>query len=98
MAIADKALKVVLTGRVIGVDLRAMIHRRATALGLTGHVKAVPNRKLEVLAEGDEDALEELLEFLHEGTRDAEIEDIEVAWDDYRGENPRFRIEYTVSD
>jgi acylphosphatase len=97
IAISKKALKVIVTGRVIGVDLRTMIHRKATSLSLTGFVKAVPNRKLEVFAEGDEEELEELLEFLHEGTKDSEIEDIEVSWQEFEGLGPRFRIEYTVS-
>ncbi len=91
---ANRALLARITGRVIGVNFRSMMHRQATRLRLTGYVRAFPNRTLEVLAEGPEEALWEFLEFLKVGPPRAEVERIEYEWREYVGDRERFTIEY----
>jgi acylphosphatase len=55
------------TGRVQGVFFRASTRNRAVELGLTGWVRNMPDGAVEVLACGDDAALEALQEWLHEG-------------------------------
>ncbi len=55
------------SGRVQGVFFRASTSHRAAELGLSGWVRNMPDGTVEVLARGDEAALEALREWLHEG-------------------------------
>lgn len=47
-------------GQVQGVGFRYFVQRRATALGLTGWVRNLPDGRVEVLGQGPEPALEAL--------------------------------------
>ncbi len=91
---SKKALQARVTGRVLGVNFRSRIHRLATRLDLTGYVKALPNRTLEIFAEGRKENLDELVDFLEKGPDRAEIEKAEFDWQDYEGKSNRFTIKY----
>ncbi len=95
MSATMKRLKVTVTGRVLGVSFRSQTQRKATRLGLKGYVCAAPGRAVEVVAEGPQEALTELLGWLREGPGKAEVEDAEVSWEPARGVAGRFTIKYT---
>jgi acylphosphatase len=71
-------------GRVQGVFFRASTRRVAESLGITGHAINLPDGDVEVLAVGDDEALDQLGEWLQDGPpharvdavleRDAEVE------------------------
>jgi len=85
----------VVLGRVQGVFFRAFVQRHATALGLTGYVRNLPqSRAVEVKAEGEQSRLEELLKLLHQGPLGARVEKVEVNWGEYSGNFPSFKIRY----
>lgn len=54
-------------GRVQGVWFRDSTRRKALHLGISGYAKNLPNGDVEVLAVGEESALERLGHWLHEG-------------------------------
>jgi len=89
-----KAIKVVVKGRIQGVGYRANTHKKATQLGITGYIRSVQGREIELVAEGKEEALEELIEFLEEGPSGAEIEECQVEWIEVTDEFIRFSIKY----
>ncbi len=93
-----KGVKVLITGRVLGVNFRSRAQRKATQLKLTGYIKAMPNRTLEVFAEGQEQALQDFSKWLIEGPKHAEIEDTEVQWYPFEGSTNRFTIKYAVDE
>jgi acylphosphatase len=68
------------TGRVHGVGFRYFAYREATALGLVGWVANVADGSVQCVAEGPRDALEALLERLHDGPPAAIVEGVSVAW------------------
>ena len=55
---------------------------------------ADPTRRriVEILAEGEEDAVKELVSWAHHGPSAARVEDVDVRYRSYTGEYPDFRI------
>ena len=73
-------------GRVQGVFFRAFVRERARSLGIRGFVRNLPDgRTVEVWAEGEGEALQKLIESLHEGPPGAIVEKVEVSWEEPKG-------------
>lgn len=87
-------LKATISGRVHGVGFRAFVLRQAAVLGLTGTVRNsyFPRRQVEVVAEGPEPALRQLLDLLSTGPSMASVTDVTTHWEQASGEFPEFRI------
>ncbi len=68
------------SGRVQGVGYRAFARRKAQELGLSGYAENLPDGRVEVVAEGDEEDLKLFIEFLKRGPRLAQVEAVEVTW------------------
>ena len=73
------ARRIVVRGRVQGVNFRDATRRRAEQLGVAGWVHNREDGAVEIAAEGDEDAVASLVAFAREGPRAAHVEDVEVA-------------------
>ena len=67
-----------LTGRVQGVFFRAWAQERARALGVTGWVRNCPDGRVEAHVEGDEQAVEQIIEKMRSGPPSAQVEDLRV--------------------
>lgn len=65
-------------------------------LGLRGWVRNRRDGRVEVLAEGERDALTALLEELRRGPRYARVEGVDIDWTEASGEFADFRIAPTV--
>ncbi|MFC2002911.1 acylphosphatase [Chloroflexota bacterium] len=88
------ALKATVYGRVQGVFFRDFVSRRATGLGLTGYVRNLPGREVEVQAEGERKQLEELIDHLKVGPPAARVEKVVTSWSEYSGNYTGFRMRY----
>jgi acylphosphatase len=77
----DASVNIVVEGLVQGVGFRWYASRRAQALGLRGFVRNLYDGTVEVEAEGDRTALEELIRDLRVGPRSAHVTDLKIAWD-----------------
>ncbi|MDT7942998.1 MAG: acylphosphatase [Dehalococcoidia bacterium] len=87
------ALRAIVRGRVQGVGFRDFVWRRARFLGLVGYVRNLPDgRSVEVVAEGQRDDLEQLLEFLRSGPPAARVEQVDVEWGEATDRFQRFVI------
>ena len=87
-----KRLSARITGRVQGVGFRNFTQRRARRLGLTGWVRNEPDGSVRLEAEGPREALDDLMEAVHQGPRMAVVDDVEVAWDDATDEFEIFQV------
>lgn len=67
-----------ISGRVQGVWYRQSTLERATALGLTGWVRNLPDGRVEVLACGDTAKVESLRDWLWQGPPMASVSDVET--------------------
>jgi acylphosphatase len=87
---------VFVSGRVQGVAYRYFVERRAADIPVTGWVRNLRDGRVEIMAEGEKADLESFLGFLRQGPRMANVDDLDVLWEDYRGEYKDFRIEFTA--
>ncbi len=88
--------RVFVSGRVQGVFFRYSTQERANALGVKGWVRNRYDGRVEALLEGDEEAVNKLIEWMKVGPPGARVTDIEVIDEPYRGEFTDFSIAPTV--
>jgi len=69
---------VVVHGRVQGVFFRDSTRQRAQAAGVAGWVANRADGTVEAVFEGDDDAVESLVAWMHDGPRGADVERVEV--------------------
>ena len=69
---------VFVSGRVQGVYFRATTREEAREAGVDGWVRNLPDGRVEAVFEGPEDAVEAMVEFCHEGSPAATVEDVEI--------------------
>lgn len=74
-----------ISGNVQGVYFRFTTKAVADQLGIKGFVTNKPDGKVYIEAEGDQFALDSLLEFCHEGPDRAEVEHVEVEDSELKG-------------
>ncbi|WP_265107786.1 acylphosphatase [Halosolutus halophilus] len=84
---------VFVSGKVQGVYYRATTRDTAREHGVDGWVKNLDDGRVEAVFEGPEDAVESMVEFCHEGSPAADVDDVEVEYDEPRGEDG-FEIRY----
>ncbi len=65
-----------LSGRVQGVGFRWFVMEAASAEGITGWVRNVPDGSVEIIAEGDADAMERFERAVRHGPGRARVEDV----------------------
>lgn len=80
----------VISGEVQMVGFRAFAQGHAERLGVQGWARNTPAGKVEVLAEGEEAALDAFLDLLREGPRLAEVSDVQVRWEEPKGDQRGF--------
>ena len=82
-------------GRVQGVGYRAFAIHQARALGLDGYARNLPaGRSVEVVAEGERAALEELLARLRRGPIAARVERVDAVWGPGQGGLGAFSVRF----
>lgn len=79
-------------GRVQGVFFRASAQREAKRLGLTGWIRNRPDGAVEVLAEGEETGIKDLIAWAQHGPGGARVDKVDVRWRSYAGDCFDFRI------
>ena len=76
---------VYVTGRVQGVYFRANTRDTARARGVDGWVRNLPDGRVEAVFEGPADDVEAMVEWCHEGSPAARVEDVETEFEDPKG-------------
>ena len=90
----NKRVHVIVEGRVQGVFFRAYTRDEAIKLGLSGWVRNRPDGSVEALVEGEKTAVENMLQWLHEGSPHSLVEKIQVTEETPSGDNTTFEIHY----
>jgi acylphosphatase len=71
--------RVIVSGMVQGVGFRYYTEAQASTLGLGGYVRNRPDGAVEAEIEGDDDAIERMLAWLHTGPRSASVQSVQLA-------------------
>jgi acylphosphatase len=72
------ARRYLVRGRVQGVGFRFFVEAVAAREGVGGYVRNLPDGRVEVVAEGDEEAVERLARALHRGPAGARVDGVDV--------------------
>jgi acylphosphatase len=70
------ARRLLVSGRVQGVGYRWFAIERASLEGITGWVRNLPEGDVEVVAEGDAEAMDRFERALRQGPRGARVDDV----------------------
>jgi acylphosphatase len=89
-------LHAIVEGRVQGVGFRAFVERNAWQLGITGWVRNRWDGTVEVTAEGDHAALDQLLGTIRRGPQASHVTQVTPQWQTATGEFNRFSMRSTV--
>lgn len=87
-----KHAHIFVSGVVQGVSYRRFACTRAKDLGITGFVRNIADGRVEVLAEGDEKNVDELIKKLKEGPKGAKVKNMQVTWERHKGSYSSFEI------
>jgi acylphosphatase len=79
-------IRAIVSGRVQGVFFRAATARTAQALGVRGFARNLLDGTVEIVAEGEEESLERLLEWAHTGPSQARVGEVRAEWSETTGE------------
>ena len=85
-------LHAIIRGFVQGVSFRYYTYRQAQTLGLHGYVRNRWDSSVEVVAEGERQAVEKLLSWLHRGPPAAEVESVDHEWQEAKGDSGQFEV------
>lgn len=78
-----------ITGKVHSVNFRAVTRDEAKRVGVQGWVKNLPDGRVEAIFEGSRAAVQRMVSWCYSGPSTAEVEGVEVAWEDVtNGEGP----------
>ncbi len=89
-----KRIRATISGQVQGVYYRASTETEARRLGVTGWVRNLANGDVEFEAEGQEDAIDALIQWAHQGPAMAQVTRINIETLRTSKENNAFDIRY----
>ncbi|MBU1118926.1 acylphosphatase [Patescibacteria group bacterium] len=84
--------RLIVHGAVQGVFFRENTVKYATMHGITGTVRNCDDATVEIIAEGDENALDKLTKWSREGPSGAQVSAVDVDVSDYTDEFKSFTI------
>jgi acylphosphatase len=77
--------RVLVSGRVQGVFFRDSCRREAQAARVAGWARNLPDGRVEVCLEGEEDAVERVIKWCHDGTPWSRVTSVEVSDEEPQG-------------
>jgi acylphosphatase len=83
-----------ITGSVQGVFFRASTREVARQLGLNGFARNLPDGRVEIVAEGDEAALQRLVAWARTGPPHAQVSHVEVHHEEATGQFEGFSVRH----
>mgnify|MGYP006282745147 FL=1 len=78
---------VFVSGRVQGVFYRATTRDTARDVGVDGWVQNIDDGRVEAVFEGPETRVEEMVDWCHDGSPSARVEDVQVEYEDPQGQD-----------
>jgi len=73
-----KCIHLIVSGKVQGVFFRDSTRRKAQELGLNGYAKNLPDGNAEVVAEGQEEKINKLIEFIKNNPGHSKVKEVKI--------------------
>jgi len=90
----NKKVELKIYGRVQMVLYRDSVRRQARKLDLTGWVMNQSDGTVQIIAEGEEESLKELIKWCYNGPILAKVEKIDIDWQEAACQFDKFEIKY----
>ncbi|HNN52384.1 MAG TPA: acylphosphatase [Pseudomonadota bacterium] len=88
----QKRIHLLISGKVQGVYYRSSACEKARVLGLFGTVRNLPSGQVELVAEGEESALQRLIAWCQMGPPAAEVSAVDVRYETTTGDFRDFQV------
>lgn len=75
----NQQIKIKVFGRVQGVFFRYSAKIKADELGIKGFARNMPDGSIEIIVQGNDDALDKFMEWIKEGPELAKVEKVDVS-------------------
>ena len=85
---------VYVSGQVQGVNFRFYTRQEALRLGLDGWVRNLMDGRVEVMIQGEEEAVNEMIAWCRRGPPSARVEDVQVLWETPKGTLSGFGVTF----
>jgi acylphosphatase len=82
------------SGNVQGVFYRYETKKHAELHGVNGWVRNLPDGRVECLFEGEKEDIEKTIDFCSQGPPAADVDNVDIQWEDLKGEFNDFQIKY----
>jgi len=82
---------VYISGKVQGVGYRLSTQSEAVKLGIKGWVRNVPDGRVEAVFEGEQQAVDQIIQWCHQGPRAAVVKEVQVEYETPEG-LPEFQV------
>jgi len=89
-----KRIQIIISGRVQGVWFRHNTNIAGNKLGLKGFVRNLPDGNVEVIAEGNEEKIQQMINFCKTGPEGSYVEDVKIKYEKPKSEFKTFSIRY----
>ena len=87
-----KAGKIIVSGTVQGIFFRGFVKKKADELGLMGFVRNLDSGDVEIVAEGEKEDINRLVDFCKKGPEHAMIQGIKTTEINWSGDYKEFKI------
>ena len=87
-----KAAKIIVKGTVQGIFFRQFVKGHADDLKLRGFCRNLENNDVEIIVEGEKEAIERLARFVKEGPEHAQIRSVDISERTWSGDFKEFKI------
>jgi acylphosphatase len=77
-----KRVRILIEGRLQGMNFRYHTQQQAQKLGLAGFVRNLSDGRIEIDAQGDDESVEEMLAWCQEGPQNAQLKSILFRYDE----------------
>ncbi|MCB0271427.1 MAG: acylphosphatase [Bdellovibrionales bacterium] len=85
-------VRLLISGRVQGVFYRQSAKRSAESLNLQGFVRNLPNGCVELIAQGEKEQLQAMIQWCQQGPPMASVEKVDLQWIDEQQHFQTFEI------
>lgn len=82
----------IISGRVQGIFYRASCQEVAESYSLKGYVKNLPTGQVEVVAQGEKEKIEKLIEWCRKGPPGAGVSEVSIKWQEVKEEFRGFEV------